>query len=207
MKADSIKKIYGTYSGIYDIIFKQFFFPRQKHAIQNINIAENETVLDVGVGTGYILNHYPKNAKVVGIDLTYGMLKEAQKRKKNYKLDNINLLEMNAEHMAFADDSFNHVVGAFVISVVPDPVKVLMEMKRVCKRDGNIVLVNHFKSQHPVIGKIEKMINPFCCKIGWKSDLVLEHLVKEADLKIVEKYTWKKIDLWNIVLAENNKPF
>lgn len=192
-------------SHIYDIIFKQFFFPRQKHVIETMTIEPDEYILDVGIGTGNSLPLYPEHSKVVGIDLSIHMLQEALKKKKKEKIEHVELLEMDAQVLAFADNSFDHVIATFVVSVVPDPVKVLREMKRVCKKDGNIILVNHFKSQNRVIGSIETMINPLCSRLGWRTDVVLEQLIEDADLKVVNKYKWKKIDLWNIVIAENNK--
>ncbi len=205
MRVESIKKIYNLYAGIYEIMFAHFFFPRQKHVIENLTINPQEKILDVGIGTGLTLPLYPRHARVVGIDLSYGMLKEAWKKKEAEKMDHTYLFEMNAENMGFKDNTFDHVICTFVISVVPNPVQLINEMRRVCKPDGNIILVNHFKSENRVVGKIEEFINPLCTRVGWKSDLVLQHLVEQADLKIVHKYKWKKIDLWNIVHVENNK--
>jgi len=204
LQVDNIKKIYRVQSSIYDIIFKKFFYPRQKHVIETMVIEPNQTILDVGIGTGMALPLYPKHSKVVGIDLSIHMLEEALKKKKKEGIDHVELIEMDAEELAFADNSFDHVIATFVVSVVPDPVKLIREMKRVCKKDGSIILVNHFKSPNPVIGGIEKMINPLCTRLGWRTDVVLEHLIEDADLKVVNKYKMEKIDLWNIVIAENS---
>ena len=78
-------------------------------------------------------------------------------------------------------------------------------MKRVCKKTGNIVIVNHFQSNNKFIAKIEEYINPICCKIGWRSDLSLDDLIDSADLEVDQRYKLKKFDLWNVVFANNNK--
>lgn len=205
LKAEEIKKIYSGYSGIYDLIFKHFFCPRQKHVIDSMNIKEGDRVLDVGVGTGLSLSLYPSTCEVVGIDLSPEMLEQAQKKVKKYNLSHVKLMEMDASKLSFCDDSFDHVIATFVISVVPDPVKVISEMKRVNKKDGKLVIVNHFQSHNRILAKLEEMVAPICARLGWHSDLALEDLIENANLKISLDYKMKKIDLWKVVFAVNNK--
>jgi phosphatidylethanolamine/phosphatidyl-N-methylethanolamine N-methyltransferase len=114
-------------------------------------------------------------------------------------------MEMDASRLCFQDNIFDHVIATFVISVVPDPVKVIAEMKRVNKKDGNLVIVNHFQSQNRFIAKLEELVSPICKKLGWRSDLALEDLIQNADLEICQDYKMKKIDLWKVVFAVNNK--
>ncbi len=206
LHVESIKKIYAGYSNVYDVIFKQFFYPRQRHVIRTMNIMPGDKVLDVGVGTGLSLPLYPSSCNVVGIDLSAEMLKKAKEKISKYRFEHIDLMEMDASNLRFDDNSFDHVIATFVISVVPDPVKVIAEMKRVCKKTGKIVIVNHFQSSNKIVAKIEEFINPLCCKIGWRSDLSLDELVTNADLEINHKYKLKKFDLWKVVFAVNNKP-
>ncbi len=205
MKTEEIKKIYGGYSGAYDFIFKGFFYPRIKHAIETMHIKPGDRILDVGVGTGLSLPLFPKHCSVTGIDLSAGMLKEAKKKVEAEGFKHITLIEMDATHLAFDDDTFDHVISTHVISVVPDPVKVIAEMKRVCKKEGNIVLVNHFQSQNKYLAKFDELISPITKKVGWRTDLSLERLIKEADLDVREQYKLNKIDLWKVVWAVNNK--
>lgn len=205
MEVEEIKKIYSNYSNFYDLIFRKFFYPRQKHAIESLNLQPGQKILDVGVGTGLSLDIYPPYCSVVGIDLSADMLMKAVKRVKKNGYDHITLLEMDATHLAFPDNAFDYVIATFVISVVPDPIKVLAEMKRVNKKEGKIVIVNHFLSQNRFIAKIEELISPLCTKIGWRSDLALDYLVEEGDLSIATKYQVKKLDLWKVVMVNNNK--
>jgi phosphatidylethanolamine/phosphatidyl-N-methylethanolamine N-methyltransferase len=71
---------------------------------------------------------------------------------------------MDAGQLAFADDAFDVVIAAFVISVVPDPIQVIAEIKRVSKPDGKIVIINHFQSQNKLIAQVEKWLSPLCKK-------------------------------------------
>ncbi|MFQ5904449.1 MAG: class I SAM-dependent methyltransferase [Candidatus Binatia bacterium] len=205
MEIEEIKKIYSGYSNIYDLIFKRFFYPRQRHVIESLNIQPQQRLLDVGVGTGLTLDLYPQHCYVTGIDLSSKMLQKAGKKVQKNGYPHIDLLEMDATHLTFPDNTFDYVVATFVMSVVPDPIRVLSEMKRVTKKDGKIIIVNHFLSKNRFLAKIEEFISPLCTKIGWRSDLPLDYLVEEGGLDIDMKYKMRKLDLWKVVLATNNK--
>ena len=125
LHVESIKKIYAGYSNVYDIIFKQFFYPRQRHAIDSMGIMPGDSVLDVGIGTGLSLPLYPCHCNVVGIDLSAEMLKKARQKVSKYNINHVSLMEMDASNLEFNDNTFDHVIATFVISVVPDPVKVI----------------------------------------------------------------------------------
>ena len=205
MEVTEIKRIYAYYSRVYDFIFKRWFFPRQQYAIQALNISPGQRVLDLGVGTGFSLPLYPQHTQVIGVDLSSKMLREARKKVLLERLSHVDLMEMDAAHLAFPDNTFDCVIVAFVISVVPDPLQVLAEIKRVSKPEGQIVIINHFQSQNKMMAQLEKWVSPLCTKIGWRSDLALDYLVQHADLRIDRKYSLNKLDLWKVVYATNNK--
>jgi phosphatidylethanolamine/phosphatidyl-N-methylethanolamine N-methyltransferase len=104
--------------------------------------------------------------------------------------------------MAFADGAFDIVYAPYVISVVPDPVKVAREMYRVCRPGGRVVILNHFKSTNPVLSKIERAISPMTVHIGFKADLDLTGFLAQADLQpiSVEKVNVPK--MWSLVTCE-----
>jgi len=205
MVVEEIKKIYSRYSKVYDLLFKNISYPRIKHAVTMMNIQPGEKILEIGVGTGFSLSLYPSHCQVIGIDLSPEMLEEARKKAKKLSLFHVDLREMDASCLEFPDNYFDWVVAAFVITVVPDPVKVIAEMKRVTKKEGKLLIINHFKNHNKFLGKIEEMISPLCEKMGWRSDLSLEELIEKANLKVSYQYKLNKIDLWKIVFAENNK--
>ena len=205
MEQDYIKKVYAGWSNIYDFAFKQLFSPRQKYAIDTMNIRYGDRVLDVGIGTGLSLNCYPRGCEVVGIDLSSSMLKKAEKKKNEHGLDNVSLHEMDACELEFEDNSFDHVIATFVISVVSDPVKALSEMKRVCKSGRPVVLINHFQSEHKLLRWAEEMADPVCRKLGWSNTLSLDELTDEVNLQVDTCMRMKKFDPWSIVFATNTK--
>lgn len=206
MQALEIKKVYARYSRIYDAIFSRWFYPRHRHVIRSLDLGPGQRVLDVGVGTGLSLPLYPRGVNVTGVDLSPAMLQEAQKKVIDHQLDNVSLVEMDAGHLAFPDNSFDVVMAAFVISVVPDPILFLDEVKRVSKSDGQIVLINHFQSENKFVARLETLASPLCAKVGgWHSDLALDYLVQQANLQIERMYSLSKVDLWKVIYAANNK--
>lgn len=205
MEIDAIKRIYNGYSAIYDAIFKRFFYPRIKHAIGKMNIAPDSSVLDVGVGTGLSLDVFPRHCKVVGIDLSSKMLKQAKQKVSDLGLKNVELFEMNAMELAFEDDSFDNVFISHVVSVVPDPYKMMSEVKRVCKKGGNVVIVNHFKSKNIMVAGFQKVFNPMSKLIGWRSDLCMDDFLAGSGLNVKSVYKLRKMDLWHLIFTVNEK--
>jgi phosphatidylethanolamine/phosphatidyl-N-methylethanolamine N-methyltransferase len=106
---------------------------------------------------------------------------------------------MDAADLRFADNSFDIVYAPYLISVVPDPVRVAQEMCRVCRPGGRFIILNHFLSPNPVLSRIERLISPSTIHIGFKADLDLQAFLTQADVKPVsiEKVNWPKI--WSLV--------
>ena len=110
------------------------------------------------------------------------MLEKARDRIARKGVRNVRLLEMDAANLKFADDSFDIVYAPYVISVVPDPVAVAREMRRVCRPGGRIVILNHFRSKSRVGAWLERVIAPFTLYLGFKSDLDLPAFLVQAEL-------------------------
>lgn len=117
------------------------------------------TALEVGVGTGKNLIFYPNDLDITAIDLSPRMLERARKRANKLNL-NVNLQEMDVEHLSLADDSFDTVFATFVFCSVPDPVAGLQELRRVCKPDGKLLLLEHMRPENFVLGLIFDLFNP-----------------------------------------------
>ena len=196
---DFVEGVYDKLAKVYDLTFGPTLHPGRLQAIQRMDIQPGERVLEVGVGTGINLSLYPKNCSVTGIDFSGSMLEKARERVSRKGLRNIRLLQMDAGDLKFADDSFDIVYAPYLISVVPDPVKVAREMRRVCRPGGRIIFLNHFLSPNPLLSRVERMISPYTIHIGFKSDLDLPAFLAQADLQpqSIEKVNIPR--LWSLV--------
>ncbi len=196
---DFVEEVYDKLAKVYDLFFGPALHPGRLKAIQRMNIQPEERVLEVGIGTGINLSLYPKNCSVTGIDYTPSMLEQARERAARMELQNVRLLQMDAADLKFANDSFDIVYAPYLISVVPDPVQVAKEMRRVCRPGGRIIFLNHFLSPNPILSRVERLISPFTIHVGFKADLDLPAFLAQADLQpqSIEKVNVPKI--WSLV--------
>ena len=116
-------------------------------------------ILEVGVGTGRNMPYYPAGQQIIAIDLTPGMLTQAQKRASSLKL-NVDLQVGDVQSLEFPDDSFDTAVATFVFCSVPKPVSGLLELKRVVKPHGQILLLEHTRSPNQLVGVLMDLLNP-----------------------------------------------
>jgi len=201
---DSIKSAYRRYARVYDALFGPIFHPARKLIVQSLNTRPGDRVLEVGVGTGLSLPLYPSHARVVGIDISAEMLEKARQRVRDRDLTQVEaVIEMDAEHMQFPDDSFDKVVAMYVVSVVPDPARLVDEMRRVCKPGGEIYIVNHFRSRHPLIGASEELMSPLSKLAGFRPDLDLDQFLETTQLNVVEACRANLFGYWKVLRCRN----
>jgi phosphatidylethanolamine/phosphatidyl-N-methylethanolamine N-methyltransferase len=205
MQESSTKKIYDIHSAFYDATFGRLVRRRIEIAISHMKLKETDRVLDLGIGTGVSLNFYPQFGRVVGIDLSSGMLRQCRKKIAERGLSRATVFQSDAMRLPFADDTFDHVFISHVISVVSDPYQLVREAQRVAKPGSRIVLLNHFQSTNRFIALVEKWLCPLCTKLGWRSDLPLQDLIRRTGLEIDYRYKLESIDLWETVVVTNNK--
>jgi phosphatidylethanolamine/phosphatidyl-N-methylethanolamine N-methyltransferase len=201
MQIESVKAAYRRYAGVYDAVFGPVLQPGRKAVIEALRCKPGDRVLEVGVGTGLSLPLYPRSVRLTGIDVSREMLERARARVAKRGLGNVDaLLEMDAEAMSFPDASFDKVVAMYVVSVVERPARLLEELHRVCRPDGEIFLVNHVRSDNPLIGALEKSLARFSDKLGFHPDFQLRDMVSDADqLTEVSRinFFWKVLRLRN----------
>ena len=202
----AVQKAYKRWAKVYNFYFGWIFHPGRQTAVELVENIAGQHVLEVGVGTGLSLPLYPKQVKVTGIDISSHMLDRAKELVADDKLANVEeLLVMNAEDMSFKDDSFDCVVAMYVATVVPSPKKFVNEMKRVCKPNGKIIILNHFNDQTRLFGKMAMLLTPISRQIGFRPNLSLAEFLQITGLKINNKISVNLFDIWTVLVIVNEK--
>ena len=202
--SEHIKKVYSFYAWIYDAFFGKIFEHGRYVAFNMMDVKPNETILEVGVGTGLSLSLYPKEAHVMGIDISQEMLDKAENKKRYYGLSNVSLYNMDASSTTFADNTFDKVIASHVITVVPDPLRTINEIKRVCKKDGEIFILNYTGCNNKVISRFEEFISPVRDKLGLGKHFDLDELLRNANLSIASERRVNFFDMCRLVKCKNN---
>ncbi len=203
---DAVQRAYRRYARLYDLYFGAIFQRGRKQAIARMDCQPGEHILEVGVGTGLSLALYPRTVTITGIDVSPEMLERAQARKERYGLNNVaELRVMDAERMEFADNSFDKVAAIYVASVVPDPAQLISEMRRVCKSQGELFILNHFHSTNPFLGRLERLLAPLSRLIGFHPDVCLDTVIGETGLEVIDTSPTNLFGYWKLVRARNNK--
>jgi phosphatidylethanolamine/phosphatidyl-N-methylethanolamine N-methyltransferase len=183
LDADAVRAAYRRWAGVYDSLFGVVSAAGRKRAVAAVNALPGRDVLEVGVGTGLALPQYVPGKRVTGIDLSTDMLDRARARVARLGLTNVQALhEQDAEATGFADDQFDVAVAMFVASVVPNPRRLLAEMRRVVRPGGHLLFVNHFAATGGVRLAIERAMAPASHALGWHPDFKTEALLPPEDL-------------------------
>ncbi|MFX0541511.1 class I SAM-dependent methyltransferase [Roseovarius sp. S4756] len=184
MDIDAVETSYARWAPIYDKTFGVLTNMGRRRAVEYINTLTG-SLLEVGVGTGLSLPHYKPHLKVTGVDFSAEMLAKAQARVQRMGLSNdVILRQMDARELDFPDGSFDTVAAMHVLSVVPEPERVMSEIARVLKPGGRVVITNHFVRTEGVLAFLERISAPFANILGWHSDFEIETVLQEQALSV-----------------------
>jgi len=199
MDEHAVRRAYARWAPVYDLSFGKIADAGRVIAVDTINRRQGQ-VLEVGVGTGISLPRYRKHLQVTGIDLSPEMLDKARDRVRRLGLNNVDaILEMDAQDLDFEDESFDTVVAMYVMTVVPDPARVMAELERVCRPGGEVLIVNHFSQDKGVRGFVEKVMSPFAEKLGWRPEFSLDTILTQEGLRLVEERPMRPFGLFTLL--------
>jgi ubiquinone/menaquinone biosynthesis C-methylase UbiE len=182
--SQEISRKYDRFAPWYDLVEGVPDFLGVKKLRQRLLQRASGKVLEVAVGTGKNLAYYPPNCRIMAVDVSQEMLKLAMQRAQKLSMD-VSFLQMDAENLAFSDNSFDTVVSALSTCTFPNPVIALREMARVCRNDGKILLLEHGRSDREWLGRwqdrrADRHAEQFGCH--WNRESL--KLVQEASLKV-----------------------
>jgi len=197
-------KMYYEFSHLYDRLFTRVFYPRIEQVIRSLHIERGARVLEVGVGTGLSLGAYPRHCQVTGVDLAPEMLEQAQEKITRNGWRHLQVIEMDALNLKFADNTFDYVMAFHVVSVVPDAGRLMREVLRVSKPGATVAIINHFRSRNRILAALDSSIEPLTRRLGWHT-LSLDEVIDGAPLGITRSYKTARRSLFTIVVGQNRK--
>lgn len=204
MDIKAVESSYARWAPIYDNTFGAITKVGRRRAVSYIS-AQGGKVLEVGVGTGLSLEHYSGETRVTGIDFSKEMLRKARAKVALMRLRHVeSLRQMDARDLDFPDNSFDTVAAMHVLSVVPEPEKVMAEIARVCRPGGKVVITNHFARSKGVMGAVANLASPFANLLGWHSDFEIETVLQEPDLQIEEQRTLPPLGVMTLLVLTKN---
>jgi phosphatidylethanolamine/phosphatidyl-N-methylethanolamine N-methyltransferase len=176
----AVAKAYARWAPVYDLVFGAVFERGRRAAIDAAQRLGGR-ILEVGVGTGISLPDYDRSVRLVGVDLSWPMLRKARSRVSEAALAHVEgLAVMDAQHLGFRDAAFDVVVAQYVITAVPNPEATLDEFARVVRPGGEIVLVNHIGAEAGVRRVFEHSFAPVARKLGWRPEFPWARLERWA---------------------------
>jgi phosphatidylethanolamine/phosphatidyl-N-methylethanolamine N-methyltransferase len=187
----SLRKAYARWAPVYDLVFGAVFERGRRAAVAAAERVGGR-ILEVGVGTGISLPGYSRQNRIIGIDLSEEMLRKAQRRVAELSLTNVETLEvMDAEHLSFADASFDVVVANHVISTVPNPEAALDECARMLRPGGEMILLSRIGADTGLRHLVERLLQPIVCRLGWRSEFSWDRFVRwterRTDMRLIER--------------------
>jgi phosphatidylethanolamine/phosphatidyl-N-methylethanolamine N-methyltransferase len=199
-----IRSVYKLYAPIYDRIFGGILADGRKKALAIISASQPKSILEMGVGTGLLLEHYPRNANVVGVDICSDMLISANKKIERHRLSNTTVMNADCESLNFQDNSFECIVLPYILSVTPNPEKLIAESIRLCHPKGHIVIVNHFSGSWSW-SLFEKILSPLSKRMGFRSKFSYSHILGCNQWKVISCTNANFLGLSKVLLICPNK--
>jgi len=167
LDGNRVKEVYSSNANEYDKIWDNVWtYEDRERVIRELQLAPSERLLEVGIGTGNNLKHFPKDCYVTGIDFSIANLAICKKKAKELSLNNLRLFERDAHNLTFEDASFDKVLCFYTLCCVEDPFKVLEELSRVCVSGGTLVVYDVVRSDIPEVALAQYLYRPIAKELG-----------------------------------------
>ena len=204
--AGQVVEAYGRWAPVYDLAFAAVMRAGRSAAAEAASRAAGPggLIIDIGVGTGLELPMFDTRSRIVGIDLSEPMLRGAQRRVRREGLANVDgLLVMDATRLAFPDGAFAVAVVPYVLTVEPEPHRIMDEVRRVVRPGGEIVLVNHFGAERGPVAAVESWLGQRSASLGWHPQFPFavlgDWIAATPGVRLVERRRIRPFGLFNLV--------
>ncbi len=181
--------VYRQRARLYDLLDLPFEYGRYRALRRRMFEGLSGRLLDAGVGTGRNIAFYPDGSEVTGIDLSPAMI--ARARWRSEKLGRaVDLRQMDVSATAFADNHFDAVIATFLFCVLENDrqLPALVELARVCRKGGEIRLLDYVYSENPARRFVMRLWAPWVRTVfGAAFDRDTERHIAAAGLELVAR--------------------
>lgn len=198
-----MEQLYSFYSPFYEYVFGKLLGPGRRKAFRYLHRQPHQKILEIGVGPGSTLDFYPPRTRLVGIDISRAMIERAREKAANINSGcRFDFHVMDAARLEFPDNHFDTVMAAYVITTVHDPYKVCREIHRVVKPQGQVIAVNHTRSQNGSLwGRLEDVMAPLFVRVGFTTDLDVIRVMKDAGITIQKTVPCNLLNTGRIIMG------
>lgn len=196
--SERTKRGYDRLARVYDLIEAPMNWMGGAERRVRVLASARGLVLEVGIGTGLNLAHYPLGVELIGIDLSARMLQRARARSLRSGRA-VRLINADVEALPFPRGHFDSVTATCVFCSVADPVRGLREVSRVVKPEGKVLLLEHVRPENPVLGKVFDLLTPVTRFLaGPEINRRTEENVRRAGLEIT---SIRRDGIWREIAA------
>lgn len=204
MELEAVTSSYRRWAPVYDNTFGRITQKGREIAVAAVNEGQGR-VLEVGVGTGLALPEYRPHLEVHGIDFSHDMLARARHKVDEQNLSHVkSLRQMDARELDFPDAHFDWVVAMYLVSVVPEPERVMAEIARVCKPGGQVIIVNHFARDSGWLAWVERKFAPLADRLGWHPDFERSRILGQPELRVTEERPLSPMGLFTFLRLQKS---
>jgi phosphatidylethanolamine/phosphatidyl-N-methylethanolamine N-methyltransferase len=198
-----MEKAYARWAPIYDTLCGPVFVNGRRAAARAARDVGG-CILEIGVGTGLSFDDYDAHTEITGIDISEPMIARARARVESGRYPFVKeLVVMDAHALAYADATFDCVVGQFVITLVANPERVLSECARVVRPGGQIILVNHLYSEHGFAAAVERLLAQKARPFGLRPEFPFQRLADWAmthgNAELIERRKLRPFGVYTLV--------
>lgn len=191
--------IYRLYAPVYDLLARPFEDGRRR-AIEKLDLDDGDRVLILGCGTGADLPYLPDGAEVTAVDVTPAMVRRTERRAEKLGRD-VDARVGDAQDLAFDDGGFDAVLLHLILSVAPEPERVVEETDRVLADDGQVSVFDKFVQEGEEPDWLRRLLNPLARRLFSDLNRRLEPMLEDTGLEIVEQ-NWTLGGLYTVAVVE-----